>query len=318
MSLHNRENSEKLSASWIHQEFECLDMGDKRLNKRLLSVAEALEAHPGSLINAACGDWASVKAAYRLFDNEKVSPEKILAPHFERTVERMYEHRRVFAIQDTTYLNYTDHPSTEGLGSIGTSSQRLQGIVKHSTFVVNGSGLPLGCLTDKMWVRETPAQKSPKSRLLKEKESYKWIEALSALRSEALEAVEVNREADIYEFFVEAQDLSFVIRAAQDRVVDEDVGKLRDLVKSQPSAGEITVQVPVRGSEPAREATLSVYFTAAKLRPPHRSQASRSQELPAVDIYVVWVIETDPPEDGDAFRLASDNKCASFGLHGCG
>ena len=38
------------------------------------------------------------KAAYRLFDNQKVTAEKILVPHFQRTVERMGEHQRVFAV----------------------------------------------------------------------------------------------------------------------------------------------------------------------------------------------------------------------------
>jgi len=300
MSLHNPENSQELSASWSRQEFEGLDLGDLRLNERLLSIAEALEAQPGSVINAACGDWASVKAAYRLFDNEKVSSEKIFKPHFERTLERMCENRRVFAIQDTTFLNYTDHPSTEGLGSIGTKSQQIQGLVKHTTLIVSDAGLPLGCLTDKVWVREPSVQSAPKFRPLIEKESYKWIEALSALRSDTLADVEVicvcDREADIYEFFVEAKELPFVIRAAQDRVVAADVGKLSDLVRSQPIIGEITAQVPVRASQPAREATLSVHFTTATLRPPHRSQASRSQELPAVDVYLVWVVEKNPPE----------------------
>ncbi len=61
MSLHNPENDQELSASWSRQEFEGLDLGDMRLNERLLSIAEALEAQPGSAINAACGDWASVK-----------------------------------------------------------------------------------------------------------------------------------------------------------------------------------------------------------------------------------------------------------------
>lgn len=86
-------------------------------------------------------------------------------------------------------------------------SQQLQGFVKHTTFVVNDVSLPLGCLADKVWVREAPTQKGSKSRPFEEKEIYKWVEALSALRSDALEDVEVisvcDREADIYEFFVQ-------------------------------------------------------------------------------------------------------------------
>ncbi len=301
MSTNKNTNKKELSTSWIIEEFTGLDLGDVCLNKRLLSVADALASHPAETINAACGDWASVKGAYRLFDNEKVSSEKILAPHFRQTIERMCGYQRVFAIQDTTYLDYTDHPSTEGLGPIGASSHHPYGFVKHTTLIVSGSGLPLGCLTDKVWVRDVPTQeKKRKSRPLVEKESYKWIEAVSAIKSEVPEGVEVisicDREADIYEFFVEAQEMSFVIRAAQDRVVDNDVGRLRALAESLPVAGEFSIKVAARGAQPAREATLSVSFAKTTLLPPQRSQASRSQELPAVEIYLVWVVETNPPD----------------------
>ena len=58
-----------LSVSWSRQEFSGLDLGDSRLNERLIDVADALASHPESTLNAACGDWSSVKGAYRLFDN---------------------------------------------------------------------------------------------------------------------------------------------------------------------------------------------------------------------------------------------------------
>ena len=115
------------SVSWSRQEFSGLDF--IRLNERLIDVADALVSHPTSTLNAACGDWASAKAAYRLFDNDKVSPEGILAPHFQKTVLPGCQNI-AFAIQDTTYLDYT---STEGLGSIGTKSQNRFGFVKHTT-----------------------------------------------------------------------------------------------------------------------------------------------------------------------------------------
>ena len=51
-------NKKELSTSWSIEEFTGLDLGDARLNKRLLSVADALAAHPTATINAACGDWA--------------------------------------------------------------------------------------------------------------------------------------------------------------------------------------------------------------------------------------------------------------------
>ena len=54
--------------SWGCEEFSGIDLGDVRLNRRLMSVADALVSHPSSTINAVCEDWSSVKAAYRLFD----------------------------------------------------------------------------------------------------------------------------------------------------------------------------------------------------------------------------------------------------------
>ena len=56
----------------------------------------------------------------------------------------MRGHERVFAIQDTTYLDYTHHRATQGLGPIGNASHTCQGLVKHTTLVVSASGLPLG------------------------------------------------------------------------------------------------------------------------------------------------------------------------------
>lgn len=144
MSLH----SHGFAGSWSRQEFAGFDLKDTRLTERIVGIADAFSAQPLSPISAACQDWAGVKGAYRFFDNEKVTAAKILQPHFERTIERMCSHERVFAIQDTTYLDYTDHPATQGLGPIGTKAQKRQGLVKHTTLVVSASGVPLGCLTD--------------------------------------------------------------------------------------------------------------------------------------------------------------------------
>ena len=292
-------NSE-LAPCWSQQEFETLDLGDSRLTNRLIAIAEALSSSPESAIHAACGDWAAAKAAYRLFDNEQVTAEKILSPHVERTVERIGDYARVFAIQDTTYLDYTHHPLTEGLGPIGTDSQDIYGFVKHTTLVVTESGLPLGCLTDAVWVRDAPKRNRRKANApLMEKESYKWIDALNQTQARTPDGVEMisicDREADVYEFFVQAKDTRFVIRAAQNRKVDDQAGQLRAVVQSQPAAGEQLVNVPARGNQPARQATVSIHFTTTTLLPPYRQPALHPPDLPPVTVSVVWVTEVNPP-----------------------
>ena len=288
------------ATSWSRQEFAGLDLGDTRLNDRLVSIADALAAQPMSPISTACEDWSAVKATYRFFDNENVSSQKILEPHWQRTVERMRAQERVFAIQDTTYLDYTDHPSTQGLGPISTKSQKRQGLVKHTTLVVSASGVPLGCLTDKVWVRDASDKRNNKAKPLQERESYKWIEALSQTHTRTPEGVEVitvcDREADIYEFFVEAKEHPFVIRVAQNRRIEDTHGSLRTLMNTSPVAGEFTLEVPARPQQPAREAHLQVRFVRTTLRPPYRCQLPETENLPAVEVYLVWVVEPHPPD----------------------
>ncbi len=288
--------------SWSRQEFAGLDFGDIRLNDRLVDIADAVAAQPMSPISTACGDWSAVKAAYRFFDNDKVSAEKVLDPHFQQTVERMRGHERVFAIQDTTYLDYTDHPATQGLGPIGKRSQKYQGLVKHTTLVVSASGVPLGCLTDKVWVRDASEKQDYKTKPLEAKESYKWIEALLQTHTRTPEGVEVitvcDREADIYEFFVEAKEHPFVIRAAQNRRSEDTYGTPQALGRQAPLAGEFTLDVPARPEHQERQAHLQVRFAQTTLCLPHRcQQRPETKNLPPVPIYVVSVIESNPPDD---------------------
>ena len=108
-------------------------MGDARLNRRLLALAETFGAHPTAPINQASDDWYATKAAYGFFANPKALPAELLAPHQERTLQRMQAHNLVLLAQDTTFLNYTHHPATSGLGSIG-GGQR--GLVMHSTLAL--------------------------------------------------------------------------------------------------------------------------------------------------------------------------------------
>ena len=92
--------------SWSEQEFRQDALGDQRLNKRLKKLAEDLSASPGAPINQASKDWAATKAAYRFFQNDKVTSEKILSAHRTRTWERIQHEPVVLAIQDTRTLTF--------------------------------------------------------------------------------------------------------------------------------------------------------------------------------------------------------------------
>ena len=156
--------------------------------------------------------------------------------------------------------------------------------MKHTTLVVSASGVPLGCLTDKVWVRDASDKRDSKAKPLQERESYKWIEALSQTHTRTPEGVEVitvcDREADIYEFFVVAKENPFVIRAAQNRRSEDTSGTLKALINQVPLAGEFTLEVPARQARPARQAHLQVRFVQTTLRPPYRCELPETENLP--------------------------------------
>ena len=211
--LKNYENI-AIESGWAEGEFKDIKFGDKRIESRFTSVAEKFSTQPQVPINQACDDWADTKATYRLFHNEKVKPDLILSPHQKRTQERMERHPLVLAAQDTTYMNYTKHTKTSGLGSIGTEDQDLRGLLNHTTLVMTPEGLPLGVLSQKIWARDdedSGSAKERKRRPIEEKESYKWLESLqeiSSLKPEGVEVINIcDRESDIYEYFQEARKL---------------------------------------------------------------------------------------------------------------
>ena len=68
----------------VTEEFARTDLRDKRLDSRLSKTAEQLTKLPAAPIRVACGTRAS-KLAYRLFNNPKARPSRILKPHSEAT-----------------------------------------------------------------------------------------------------------------------------------------------------------------------------------------------------------------------------------------
>ena len=297
-------NQRSGNQSWATEEFSKVRLKDKRLNQRCQKVAEALEQQSTEPINQACEDWADTKAAYRFFDNPKVTPDQILAPHYQRTVKRMKSHPLVLAVQDTSFLNYTHHPQTEGLGEIGTKAQNQRGFGMHTTLAVTPEGLPIGLLTQQFFERPigkashtaSGNQKLP----IEEKESYRWIEAFQqviGLTPEDVQVVTVcDREADFYEMFVTAKEekAGLLVRANTDRRLDEEAKYLWAKVESQSEAGSFTVDIVGNDKRKARQAVVSVRFCTVKLKPSWRPQ---KKKLSPVTLTAILVREDAPPAD---------------------
>jgi len=219
----------------------------------------------------------------------------------------MSQHQVVLAVQDTTFLNYTHHPQTEGLGVIGNKKQHQRGFGMHTTLALTTTGVPLGLLTQAFFSRpedEPSHQPNELNRLpIEEKESYKWLQALEQTLELAPAGVDVvtvcDREADIYEMFTLAQEkeAKLLVRASFDRTLADNEGrKLWQKVEQEAGAGHLTVQITKNQKQAARQATVSVRFTEVKLKPPWRPQ---QKKLPVVTLNAILVREENPADDVD-------------------
>ena len=114
-----------------------------------------------------------------------------------------------------------------------------------------------------------------------------------------------DREADIYEFLVEAQRLKakFVLRAAWDRHIShDDFPRLRPLLEGHAVAGYLTLEFPAREKRRQRQVQLALRFTTVTLEPPQRHRAAVPEALPSLSLYAVHVKEVDPPADEPAIE----------------
>jgi len=263
-----------VAVSWAVAELGGAKLGDARLNRRLVRVAERLGAQPGASIPVACGGWAETQAAYRLLAHEAVTWEQVLAPHWDCSVERMRRQPVVLCVQDSTELDYTAQPGIAGLGPL--SYLRQHGLYVHPTLAVTPDGVPLGVLDAWLWTRDRETFGEDKRHWpIEAKESMRWLEGfercaeLAASLPDTRLVYVADRECDMYEFMLRAQgepDLDWLIRATHNRCLAEG-DKLWDRLAKSPVVGEVTFTLPARPGRPSRPVVLTVRAKRATLRP---------------------------------------------------
>jgi hypothetical protein len=293
-------------ADWAIAEFGHAELGDDRRTDRLLMIATAFAQQPTAPIPQACGPGPATQGAYRFFENDDIEPEAIRDAHHQSTLERLRHHSIVLALQDTSTLNYSTHPQTEGLGPIGTRRQKIIGLLLHSTLAVTPSGLPLGMLHTAVHARDPETVGSAKQRHSKpiaEKESHKWLDSLSACQQVAPQCPQTllvnvtDREGDLYDLFAQALTptddprVHLLVRSKHNRRLVGDQRLLWDAVGRQRGAGQLQVRVGRRGQQPARLATLSIRFRQVTLAAP-----TRQANQPPLTVWAIQARELRAPK----------------------
>jgi len=265
--------------NWAEEEFGTIRLYDKRLKQRLYSIAQAFYNAPQANIPEASGSKARMWGTYRFFKNPKVTMDIILNAHTEATIERIKQQKIVLCPQDTTTLNYTSLPMTGGLGPISKAEDSL-GLLLHGTLAFTEEGTPLGILQAQCWARnpEPKGKKYPRQKLpIEQKESMKWLKSfrkVSEIQKLCPDTFLVSigdREADIYELFLEAAQKGapkLLVRAAKShkRKVEEEY--LWDYMARQEIVVSHQIHVPRHGSRRDRDTWLDIRFAQVTLQPP--------------------------------------------------
>ncbi len=299
---------------------------DERLNRRLRDVLSQLGERPTRSIPAACGGHAEMTAAYRFFDNQKATFDRILQPHRHATRRRLASQPVVVLAQDTTEVDMT-RPEQRVVGAGPLDGSTRWGALLHPLHAFTPDGTPLGTLHALAWVRDeevgcalmTRAQRA--AIPIEDKESYRWVEMLQRARAEALRCPSTqlvcvaDSEADIYEVLVASAtdpcEVDWIVRGCQNRALRHESGQragekyVREQVLAQPVLLTHTIQIrgrkpkvacETRGRRQAREsrrAEVEVRVATVTLRPPARPDRT----LPPVTANAVLVREVNPPQE---------------------
>jgi hypothetical protein len=304
------------------------DFGDARLNKRAASMARLLGQCPNFSIPAALKSKADIEAAYRFFNNDSVTPDRIFESHIEATYRRIDTVDFALLVQDTTEIDLTrPQQQVEGAGPMDCESRR--GAFFHPMIAFDAAGVPLGIVGQKTWTREeisraTKAEKTKKRRKvpIEDKESYRWIEGLRWAENAATACPETtivcvgDSESDIYDLFAaatssEQPNLHLLVRAGQNRNTTEHQDWLEQ-VRSTTKIGDQTIAIRARiaktgAPKSARSRTREARTAELEIRKATievcRPVNGGDRNLPAsITVQVVLCEEMNPPAGEDPIR----------------
>jgi hypothetical protein len=306
----------------IAGEFAGAMLGDVRLTKRLVQIAERLVVNPALPFPRAMAMDADLEGYYRFLRNPETSFQAVLEPHIRATVERAIAYAEVVAVHDSSDFRYGGF--RKGLGRLKETGH---GFIGHFSLLVspNEAHDPLGVLAVEPWARDqTTANRlvkmgkiSYRKSLTMPKEQERWFRGVQACEA-AFERVAcslihvMDSEADDYKLMAQLvqNELRWVIRqgVSDRRLANALPGqKTKDLIarcpvvakrqvtlsKRRNGAGSPGVANGRRNSERSeREATLAIRAGQVQLKSP----TYLSEHPPELTVNVVMVSEMRPPK----------------------
>lgn len=291
------------ATAWSEAIFGSVDLGDKRLTKRLIQMGKQLSSLPGSSLSASCeGHDALLEGSYRFLRNKRFSAAPIANGGYQVTSWLSQSVSTLLAIEDTTTLSYT-HQVKEALGDLGGPKEKSnRGFHVHTTLLMDAEKeKTIGLIAQNRWCRaveERGKKAHRRVRQYSEKESYKWEkntqELESRLGTKITDVISVcDREADIFEYiqYKLEHHQRFIVRASHNRKLEQGQGYLFDHLSNAIVLGHYTIEVAQKAGRKKRQVMLELKALQVTFSPSTRR--AKDRQLKPITVNVVIAKEQE-------------------------
>jgi hypothetical protein len=285
---------------------EKFSFGDARLNKRGMKMMENMSKNMGKTIPQIFSSHAELHGAYRFFNNDLVTPEKILEPHKRETIQRIKTQNLVLLLQDSTDLTYDYLEDLEGLNPLHPNVAK--GIRLHPLLAVTSQGTPLGIVDSMHYTRshKEEGKKHRNSLSIEKKESFRWLNSYRKsceIAQEASNTTVINiadQEGDIYECLAEAEDAAsgkkahIIFRAKHNRCLENESDSSTNQLKKKLIRSSVVYEAQLninKGKTNARTVNVAIRATAIQIKAPN---TCLKKSLNPVRMNAILVSEIEP------------------------
>lgn len=307
---------------WATREFGHAELGNALRTVRAVQMAAAVAARPGGKITQVFTHDDERLGAYRFVENELISAQALAAAAHRAAARRCRGFPYVYVGVDQTDLRITDTKRIKGLGAVGTSKDRAQGLQVLNALAISPEAIPLGLVGQRYWARQVgkkqPAQ-ARRDKLPADKETGQWMQIIgdsTLLFEEQAPAswpwYQLDRGADAWPLLWMSLGLRglLTVRAAWDRRLwrhpDQPQEYLWGHVSAQQPLGSYVLHIPPGPKRVERDAVLQVRVAQIELdlkdhlhnrhhRMPMWAVLAREDQPPPGAKRVEWLLLTTYP-----------------------
>jgi hypothetical protein len=284
------------------QAYSLGSFGDARLERTGSALVCSMQHNGTMCLHRLAKDRLQARRFGTFLANPWVSTAEMVIYAGQQTARRVAG-RHILTIQDTTELHFATHiASKRGFGTAGNGID--PGLFLHPSLAVDADTGGIIGLEDCAIINRTEGKVTDRhKRTADEKESRRWLDgALTAgdvLSEAAMITMVADRESDIYDLFARRPaNVHLLCRSMHNRMLTDGT-PLSECCTSWHEQSRYTVDVPVRGTQPARQATVRLRFGTVSLRRPNSTAEDRAD---ALSLSVVDVKEVGPPAGQEPVR----------------